>query len=161
MLDEGRQTNTSQNLFGQTAAMGGSIAKYHTRTWAYNYQQLLNWHRLFGKHDVEVLLGHEYYRTRGYVLVASRTNIFSLTNTELAGAITDGTMDSYTTDYNTEGFFGRAQYNYDNKYFGSVSYRRDASSRFHPDHRWGNFWSLGGAWIISKENGSTLLGLTS
>ena len=59
MLDEARQTNTSQNLFGQTAAMGGSIAKYHTRTWAYNYQQLLNWHHLFDKHDVEVMLGHE------------------------------------------------------------------------------------------------------
>ena len=118
---------------------------------AYNYQQLLNWHRLFGKHDVEVMLGHEYYRTRSYLLYASRTNIFSLSNTELAGAITDGSMTSYTTDYNTEGYFGRAQYNYDNKYFGSVSYRRDASSRFHPDHRWGNFWSFGGAWIISKE----------
>lgn len=151
MLDESRQTNTSQNLFGQTASMGGSISKYHTRTWAYNYQQLLNWHRLFGKHDVEVMLGHEYYRTRSYLLYASRTNIFSLSNTELAGAITDGSMTSYTTDYNTEGYFGRAQYNYDNKYFGSVSYRRDASSRFHPDHRWGNFWSFGGAWIISKE----------
>ena len=152
MLDEARQTNTSQNLFGQTASMGGSIAKYHTRTWAYNYQQLLNWHRLFGKHDVEVMLGHEYYRTRSYVLVASRTNIFSLTNTELSGAITDGSMDSYTTDYNTEGFFGRAQYNYDNKYFGSVSYRRDASSRFHPDNRWGNFWSVSAAWDMAKEN---------
>ena len=151
MLDEGRQTNTTQNLFGQTAAMGGGIAKYHTRTWAYNYQQLLNWHRLFGKHDVEVMLGHEYYRTRSYLLYGYKTNIFSLTNTELSGAITNGTMDSYTTDYNTEGYFGRAQYNYDNKYFGSVSYRRDASSRFHPDHRWGNFWSFGGAWIISKE----------
>ena len=151
MLDESRQTNTSQNLFGQTASMGGSVSKYHSRTWAYNYQQLLNWHRLFGKHDVEVMLGHEYYRTRSYLLYASRTNIFSLANTELAGAITDGSMDSYTTDYNTEGYFGRAQYNYDNKYFGSVSYRRDASSRFHPDHRWGNFWSFGGAWIISKE----------
>ena len=151
MLDESRQTNTSQNLFGQTASMGGSVSKYHSRTWAYNYQQLLNWHRLFGKHDVEVMLGHEYYRTRSYLLYASRTNIFSLANTELAGAITDGSMDSYTSDYNTEGYFGRAQYNYDNKYFGSVSYRRDASSRFHPDHRWGNFWSFGGAWIISKE----------
>ena len=43
-------------------------------------------------------------------------------------------------------------YDYAGKYFASASYRRDASSRFHPDHRWGNFWSLGGAWIISKEN---------
>ena len=42
-------------------------------------------------------------------------------------------------------------YNYDQKYFGQASYRRDASSRFAKHNRWGDFWSLGGAWIVSKE----------
>ena len=152
MVDEFRQTNTTQPYYGQFASQNGGVVKYHARTWTYNYQQLLNWHHLYGKHDIEVMLGHEYYRSRYYLLSASRTNQFSPSNDELAGAVTDGSMNSYTTDYNVEGFFGRAQYNYDNKYFGSVSYRRDASSRFHPDHRWGNFWSFGGAWIISKED---------
>ena len=151
MLDETRFTTTYNPFYGQFAANNGSIEKSHVRTWAYNYQQLLNWHHLFGKHDVEVMLGHEYYRTRYYLLTASKNNVFSVTNNELSGAVNNGSMDSYTTDYNVEGWFGRAQYNYDNKYFGSFSYRRDASSRFHPDHRWGNFWSFGGAWIISKE----------
>ena len=151
MLDETRFTYTNNPYYGQFAANNGSVQKAHVRTWAYNYQQLLNWHHLFDKHDVEVMLGHEYYRTRYYYLTASKNNMFSVFNDELAGAVNTGTMDSYTTDYNVEGWFGRVQYNYDNKYFGSLSYRRDASSRFHPDHRWGNFWSLGGAWIISKE----------
>ena len=151
MLDETRFTTTYNPFYGQFAANNGSIEKSHVRTWAYNYQQLLNWHHLFGKHDVEVMLGHEYYRTRYYLLTASKNNVFSINNNELSGAVNNGSMDSYTTDYNVEGWFGRAQYNYDNKYFGSFSYRRDASSRFHPDHRWGNFWSFGGAWIISKE----------
>ena len=44
------------------------------------------------------------------------------------------------------------QYNYDERIFGSASLRRDASSRFHPDHRWGTFWSVGGAWLINKES---------
>lgn len=151
MLDETRFTYTNNPYYGQFAANNGSVQKAHVRTWAYNYQQLLNWHHLFDKHDVEVMLGHEYYRTRYYYLTASKNNMFSVFNDELAGAVNTGTMNSYTTDYNVEGWFGRVQYNYDNKYFGSLSYRRDASSRFHPDHRWGNFWSLGGAWIISKE----------
>ena len=151
MLDETRFTYTNNPYYGQFAANNGSVQKVHVRTWAYNYQQLLNWHHLFDKHDVEVMLGHEYYRTRYYYLTASKNNMFSVFNDELAGAVNTGTMNSYTTDYNVEGWFGRVQYNYDNKYFGSLSYRRDASSRFHPDHRWGNFWSLGGAWIISKE----------
>lgn len=151
MLDETRFTYTNNPYYGQFAANNGSVQKAHVRTWAYNYQQLLNWHHLFDKHDVEVMLGHEYYRTRYYYLTASKNNMFSVFNDELAGAVNTGSMNSYTTDYNVEGWFGRVQYNYDNKYFGSLSYRRDASSRFHPDHRWGNFWSLGGAWIISKE----------
>ena len=151
MLDETRFTSTMNPFYGQFAANNGSVQKTHVRTWAYNYQQLLNWHHLFDKHDVEVMLGHEYYRTRYYYLSASKNNLFSVFNDELAGAVNTGSMNSYTTDYNVEGWFGRVQYNYDNKYFGSLSYRRDASSRFHPDHRWGNFWSFGGAWIISKE----------
>lgn len=151
MLDETRFTYTYNPYYGQFAANNGSVQKAHVRTWAYNYQQLLNWHHLFDKHDVEVMLGHEYYRKRHYYLTASKNNVFSVFNDELAGAVNTDTMNSYTTDYNVEGWFGRVQYNYDNKYFGSLSYRRDASSRFHPDHRWGNFWSLGGAWIISKE----------
>ena len=61
---------------------------------------------------------------------------------------------SYRSLYNVEGFFGRVQYDYDSRYFGSVSYRLDGSSNFHPDHRWGSFWSVGGAWILSKEDWS-------
>ena len=84
-------------------------------------------------------------------LSANKNNMFAPTNMELDGAIVNGSSGSYTTDYNTEGYFGRLQYDFAEKYFGSVSYRRDASSRFHPDNRWGNFWSAGAAWIISKE----------
>ena len=151
MVDEARQSNLSQPFFGQPAKSNGYVSKAHIRRWSYNFQQLLNWHHQFGEHDVEAMVGHEYYRTRYYVLAGSKSNIFSIYNSELDAAIVDGSISSYTTDYNTEGFFGRAQYNYAQKYFGSFSYRRDASSRFDPDNRWGNFWSFGGAWILSKE----------
>ena len=149
--DESRITTTINPFYGQYASQNGIVYKYHVRNWAYNYQQLLNWTHSFSKHNVEVMLGHEYYRTRYYYLMGSKSNQFSIGNSELAGAVISGTQNSYTNDYNVEGFFGRALYNYDEKYFGSISYRRDASSRFHPDNRWGNFWSFGGAWLISKE----------
>ena len=102
MLDETRFTYTNNPYYGQFAANNGSIQKAHVRTWAYNYQQLLNWHHLFDKHDVEVMLGHEYYRTRYYYLTASKNNVFSVFNDELAGAVNTGSMNSYTTDYNVE-----------------------------------------------------------
>ena len=94
----------------------------------------------------------EYYRRHYYYTYASRSNFFDPNNTELAGAIIEKGANSYTSDYNTEGFFGRVQYDFDDKYFVSGSFRRDASSRFHPEHRWGNFWSAGAAWVINREN---------
>lgn len=151
-LAEMRQTGFTNPYYGQYASSNGVTSKYHTRDLTYNHQQLLNWKHSFNLHNLEVMLGHESYRAKAYLLYASRSNVFDPNNHELAGAITESGSDSYTTDYNTEGYFGRIQYDYDEKYFLSASYRRDASSRFHPDHRWGNFWSAGGAWLISKED---------
>ena len=151
-VDEMRQTNVTNPYYGQYASSNGIAYKYHTRQMAYNYQQLLNYKKSFGAHNVEAMLGHESYRYKYYYLYASKSNMFDPSNPELIGAILDGSANSYTKDYNTEGYFGRVQYDYSEKYFISASYRRDASSRFHPDNRWGNFWSLGGAWLISKED---------
>lgn len=151
-LREMRTTTYTNPYYGQYASQNGMAYKYHTRDLSYNHQQLLNYRKSFGLHNVEAMLGHESYRSKYYYLYASKTNSFDPTNTELAGAISENGSNSYTTDYNTEGYFGRVQYDYDEKYFFSASYRRDASSRFHPDNRWGNFWSAGAAWIISKED---------
>ena len=152
MLDETRLSMVTNPYYGAYANSNGILYKYHTRQLAYNNQQLLNYKHTFGVHNVEAMLGHEAYTYRYYYLYANKTQMFDPTNSELAGAILDGSNSSYTTKYNTEGYFGRVQYDYDEKYFVSGSYRRDASSRFHPDNRWGNFWSLGGAWLISKES---------
>ena len=56
----------------------------------------------------------------------------------------DSTGESGNGEYESEGFFFRGQYDYDQKYFASLSFRRDASSRFDPDHRWGSFFSVDG-----------------
>ena len=152
-VDETRSTSISNMYYGQFAANGGIISKSHGRSFYLNLQQLLNWHRTFDEfHNVTVLLGHEWYKSTGVSLGASKSNMFSLNNTELGGAVIDGqAASSGRSDYNNEGYFLRAQYDYQNRIFGSFSFRRDASSRFHPDHRWGNFWSLGGGWLINQE----------
>jgi TonB-linked SusC/RagA family outer membrane protein len=151
-VDETRQTSITNPYYGSYASSNGIVYKYHTRQLAYNYQQLLNYKKEIGNHNIDVMLGHEAYRYKYYYLYGHKTNMFDPNNPELNGAVLDGSSGSYTTDYNTEGFFGRAQYNFAEKYFGAVSYRRDASSRFHPDNRWGNFWSLSGAWMLTKED---------
>ena len=150
-VDETRMTSVTNPYYGSYASSNGIVGKEHARRYSVNYQQLLNYTKAFGLHSITAMVGHEYYRTRFYDVYASKSNMFDPANHELSGAVTDGSNSSYTTDYNTEGYFGRVQYNYEEKYYASASYRRDASSRFHPDNRWGNFWSAGVAWLISKE----------
>ena len=152
-IAETRTTYLNNQYYGQFAEAGGTISKYHTRDIAYNLQQILNYNETFGKHNVGLMVGHEYYQKKYYYLSGTKSKLFSYDNEELGGAVVDGAgAHSYIDDYNSEGYFMRAQYDYAGRYFVSGSYRRDASSRFHPDHRWGNFWSVGAAWLLNQEN---------
>jgi TonB-linked SusC/RagA family outer membrane protein len=153
-LDEGRSTYVYNPYYGQFDSTGGTVEKYHTRSYDYNVQQLLSFNKQFNKvHNVDVLAGHEYYDYRYYLVGASKSKMFSQDNKELDGAVVDGQAStSYKSRYNVEGWLARAQYDYDSKYFLSASIRRDASSRFAPEHRWGTFWSAGAAWLLNKES---------
>jgi len=150
--DGARYTTVTNPYYGSYASSNGIVYKSTLENLTYTLQQLLDWNRTFGDHEVSVLAGHEYYKDVETSLSANRSNMFDPSNDELADAVTAGESSSYRTVYNNEGWLFRGQYNYQQKYFASASFRRDASSRFHPDHRWGNFWSAGGAWIISKES---------
>lgn len=153
-VTESRMKRTYNPDYGYSVSDGGSTSVSHDRTTDANFQQLLNYTRTFGEHhNVDVLLGHEYSR-QNYTYLSGTGSMFGdyNNNSELSGVIIYKSPNSNKSLYNVEGWFGRAQYDYDNRYFFSGSFRRDGSSNFHPSHRWGNFWSLGGAWIISKEN---------
>lgn len=151
-IDETRSTTLQNPYYGQFAGSGGTLGKSHGRSYAFNTQQLLTFANEWGKHGVNVMVGHEYYDNVYSYLYGSKQKMYSQDNKELAGAVVDNqSAYSYKSEYNNEGFFSRAQYDFDHKIYVSGSFRRDASSRFHPDHRWGNFWSVGAGWIISKE----------
>ncbi|MGI6862167.1 SusC/RagA family TonB-linked outer membrane protein [Bacteroides sp. KG156] len=152
-VNGGRGFSTTNPFYGYSAKDQGYISVSHSRTTTFNLQQLLSYSHAFGKHNVSALLGHEFYKYNYVTLSAAKKNMFSYWgNHELSGAIIDASRaSSSASDYNTEGFFFRGLYDFDNKYFFSASFRRDASSRFHPKHWWGNFYSLGAAWQVAKE----------
>lgn len=144
---------TQNPYYGWNATTGGYVGASHYRTTDTNFQQMLNYSHLFGKHNVSAMLGHEYSRTVQTEVSGNKSDIAMYEkNPYLNGAITNGTVSGGETMYNVEGYFLRALYDYDSRFFANASFRRDASSRFHPKHRWGNFWSLGGAWIMSRES---------
>ena len=152
-LDETRGTYVYNPYYGQFDSTGGTVEKYRSRDFDYNFQQLLNYTTTIAQHhNLNVMIGHEYFDRRYYEVGAEKNKMFSQENKELSGAAVDGQSAwSLKARYNNEGYFGRVQYDYDTKYFLSGSLRRDASSRFHPDYRWGTFWSVGAAWLINKE----------
>ncbi|MDO5607259.1 MAG: SusC/RagA family TonB-linked outer membrane protein [Capnocytophaga sp.] len=130
------------------ARLGIRSIKEVTKT----FNQLANYSKTFGKHGLEVLLGHENYDYKYEYLYGMR-------NQEIIGGIQDfsnfvniSTLSSYTHTYRKESYFSRVSYDYDGRYTLSGSFRRDGSSRFAKDNRWGNFYSIGGAWILSNED---------
>jgi TonB-linked SusC/RagA family outer membrane protein len=122
-----------------------------TRYSAMNINQLLNYNKKFDLHTVDVLLGHENKKDNRSYLYGHMTNFVDPGNSEFSNAAKYQNLTSSYTEYALEGYFSRIEYNYDEKYYLTTSLRRDASSRFHPDVRWGTFWALGGSWRISKE----------
>ena len=93
----------------------------------------------------------EAYSYRYDELTASRSKMAQPDMPELVvgSQLTGGSGDRI--DYALVGYLTQALYDYQNKYFFSASYRRDGSSRFAPETRWGNFWSLGTSWRIDRE----------
>ncbi len=151
-IDNTYFTNTSNAFYGQNTQTGGGIFKQFDRMVTLNTQQLLTWDHAYGEHHIDVLLGHEYYDRDRQIMSGSRTNMYHYDARELSQAISNQRVNSYRSRYRVEGYLGRAQYDWAEKYFASLSFRRDGSSRFAKDNRWGNFYSAGASWLISNES---------
>ena len=155
LMNDNTRYNALYSQFGSSSGTDGIAYVSHNRYFAVNNQYLAEYKTDFGgsKHNFDILAGFEMYKLKIQSLSGQNDHLFDPFIGELNNA--DGTsgkqLSSSTTNYMTQGILARAQYNYDERYFVSGSFRRDASSRFHKDHRWGNFGSVGAAWLISNE----------
>jgi len=145
------QTEFATPIGGDAFNVGGRGYKYNTRRGALNINQLLNWTRQFDAHNVTVLLGHETKNDKYSYMYGHMTNFADPTNPEFSNASQYQGLSSYTAEYALEGYFAKAEYNYDNRYYVTGSFRRDGSSKFHEDNRWGSFWAVGASWRIKEE----------
>ena len=152
-LDNTRYNELINPYYGQYAGnTGGVVGVSHSRVFSINQQYLLTYKKNFGDHNIDLLAGFESYDYKNQSLSGSKQKVYNPTIVELNNAINTPSTNSSTANYATAGFLFRAQYDYLEKYFASASFRRDASSRFHPDNRWGNFWSVGLGWLMNKES---------
>ena len=147
---ENRTYNSA--LIGDGKGNNGRAARNNYRYKNYTFQQLLNWNHLFGNHTVGVLLGHENYSNNyNYLYGYKTTQVFEGEDAMINFKEITNLYD-YENNYRTESYLARVRYNYKEKYNLEASFRRDGSSRFHKDNRWGNFGSVGANWMVSEED---------
>ncbi len=138
---------------GNTAEGKGRGTRNQTRQINWTWTNKLTYSKTFADvHNFDVLLAQEL-QSSTYTEISAAVEDFPNDNLrELASGATPVTADSRASDYSYESFFTRLGYNFQEKYYVTVSYRRDGSSRFGSSNKWANFWSIGGTWRFSEEN---------
>jgi len=140
----------SNNIVGSQAG-SGMIQKYYMDYRTHTFLQNISWSHEYGLNHVDAYLAHENYNydmkwdwiQKSNQLLEGHLDLNNFTDLQYGvSGIEQRRLESY---------LARARYNYAQKYFGEVSVRRDGSSRFAKDYRWGTFWSVGASWIITKE----------
>jgi len=137
---------------GDGAGNSGRASRTFYRYKNYTTQQQLTWNKEFGLNNFDAFAGHENYSYNYAYTYGYKTTETFEGGTELINFTNITSLDGYQNNYRTESYLSRLRYNYDNKYFLEGSFRRDGSSRFYKENRWGNFWSAGSSWTITKEN---------
>jgi len=150
-VNEGLEKEYENNIIGD-AQPTGRYSETRFRRQVENVNQLLTYTKNFANvHNLEVTLGHESFdrnftSNNGLAIDQTAEGIFEFDN-----FATPVRVGGSTTNKRIEGYFARANYNYDSRYYISVSARRDGSSVFSTDARWGNFYSVGASWRLDQE----------
>ncbi|MCF0175590.1 MAG: SusC/RagA family TonB-linked outer membrane protein, partial [Bacteroidales bacterium] len=131
---------------------------YFQRSFSQTYNAVLQWQKEFGSHDIDAMLGTEFYdiKTKGFDAYGygAPTDDFADLNLTLSET-TQGKgardIDSWHSEQRIMSYFGRANYDYDGKYLASFVFRYDGYSSL-LNNRWGFFPGVSAGWVFSKEN---------
>ncbi len=153
---DGNASTLEKMNYGTSASQ--SMNQYLT----WQVENVLTYDKQFGKHGLNVVLGQTLYRSTSSYLGASSKGLkypydpwkISVDNTY--GKQEDGDRNGWgrwnSIPYSLMSYFGRISYNYDERYMAEATVRRDASSRFGPDNKWGTFPSFSLGWNIKNES---------
>ena len=149
--DDSRYSVATQNSYLSSA--GGSMA--NERTTSYVIDNILNYNQVFGKHSIDLtaVATRDYQKYESQTLSGSDFASNGNTALGLNGLHYASTQKISLNNWKRTniGYFGRASYSFDDTYYMTASYRRDGSSVFGANNKWGNFWAIGTAWRITNE----------
>jgi len=149
------QNNRSANISGISKFSG--LQKYQFAKFNAQYSR-----SFADRHNVLVQLGMQAEENNYQSLSGSKTDLFAQDVIEALNAAANNPVASDNMyEWATLGYYGVASYDYQQKYMVKFAGRRDASSRFAPDSRWGFFPSVSGAWNVAKESFWPLAALVS
>lgn len=136
----------------RTGSNSNGIAQNNiAQTETYNIEPTLRYNKIFNDdHNVNAILGATVFNSSGRKVFAYASNFIRDDLSTISSAAQRNSGGS-NTEYAYTSVFARINYDYKNKYLLSISGRRDGSSRFGTEKRYGNFWSLSGGWIFSRE----------
>ncbi|MCD8185988.1 MAG: hypothetical protein LUD68_05910 [Rikenellaceae bacterium] len=143
--------STYRNAIVGDGAPGGDLYKYSYRTTSETFSRIINYRRTLGEHNLLVTAGHESYKYAYEYLSGSKRDQTVSGIYEFPNFVDINSLNSYTNNYTKEGYLARLNYDYAARYYASASFRRDGTSRFSKNNRWGNFWSVGASWRVSEE----------
>lgn len=144
--------------YGWAASVGGQSSRDRNRFFVTTFNTILSWDKVWRKHHLNVMGGHEIYASKSNFLSAKKENFPMSGMTELGGAATLKEATSAEDNLRLEGYLFKLDYDFGDRYYISGSYRRDGSSRFASAKRWGDFWSVGASWRISNEGFMSSIG---
>ena len=132
----------------------GNVAASMSRYYQFTLSHTAEWRKQFGDHYVGILLGEEtrIERSRGLSAFSEGQTDPRLLLLPNGTTVTPEDLGDSKVEEVANSLFANAEYNYKEKYYVTASIRRDGSSKFAPDHRWGTFWSAGAKWDLKKEN---------
>lgn len=129
----------------------GFASKSSRTRFSYTFNNFLEYKKSFGDHSIGVLVGNELFSWNINNL-SGRKEVFAVPGIfELDAASAEPSTGSNETDYRLASVLSRLEYSFRDKIYLTGSFRADGSSRFSPDARWGNFWSVGAGWRLSEE----------
>ena len=137
---------------GNGPAYNGRGSKNQTYDMMFTSTTTLNFAKTFAEnHNFSAMAGYEFWKSKRNYFNGVKTDFAFDFMTELAGASSFQSMTSYFTEAALISYLGHAEYNFAEKYFLSGSFRRDGSSVFGADRKFGNFFSVGASWRMKQE----------
>ena len=132
----------------------GALADGFSRYYAYTLTHTGEWKKNFGDHYVNLLVGEEtrIQRSRSFSAYTTGQTDARLMLLSSGTKADPAKMGDSRSEAIANSIFGNVEYNFKEKYYVYGSLRRDGSSKFAPDHRWGTFWSAGAKWNAKKES---------